>query len=171
MDIGKLKARLTLQSQSFAQRDSNLLLLGWRDPGEKRKGEGARSDQFGDREMVVGGNSSAPRRLLVDRYEVSGGGNAVPGKDRLDTRAVGGFGEADDEDEPADGAVRLGQRRQLKGRKVCEKNMVAFGGRAAKGQDFGDTAELHATECAGDIGKTVVESAVGVMEPVGCGLD
>ena len=84
----------------------------------------------------------------------------------LDAGAVGGFGQADDEDEPADGAVRQGERGQLQAGNAGEESVVAFGGGAAEGEDLVDAAELDAAEGAGDVGEAVVEADVGVMEPV-----
>ncbi len=163
------EARLTIQHQSFAKGGDNLFLLGWSDAGEKWERESAGSDGFGNREMQGRGNAVAPCGLLVDGCEISRSGDPVLSEKRLDAGAVGGLGEADDEDEPADGPIGQGERGQLKGGDADQERVVALGSGATEVENLADAAELNTAQGAGDIGQTVVEADIGVMKPLECG--
>jgi len=102
----------------------------------------------------------------VDGREIWRAGDGVLREERLDAVAIARFGESNDEDEPADRAVRHGERGQLKPGNIREKDMVTLGGGSTEGKNFVDTAELNAAEGAGDVGEAVVESYVGMMQPV-----
>lgn len=140
-----------------------MFLLGWSNTVEKWECKDTRSDGFGDWKGLLRHKAFAPCGLQVDGREIGRSSDAELREKRLDAAAVGGFGEANDEDEPADGAVGHVEWGQLKRRDISQKNVETFGGSAAEGEDFVDAAELDAAEGAGDIGEAVVESDIRMM--------
>ena len=94
----------------------------------------------------------------MDRREVGCGGNSAVSEEGLDAGAVDGFGQADDVNEPADGAVGERQGGKCESGNAGEKDVVAFGGGAAEGKNFVDAAELDAAKGAGDVGEPIVEA-------------
>ena len=114
------------------------------------------------------------RILIVDDDEIALEllGEALSGAFGADVHvavARGLLGQANDVDEPADGAMRERERREFETGdvKISEECIVAFGGGSAKGKYLRDAAQLHPAQGAGDFREAVVVARFGVVEPIG----
>lgn len=99
----------------------------------------------------------------MDGCEIRCRGDALLSHKLLDLGALDGLREPDHEDEPADCAVPQGKGGQLNSGDSSQESSVTLGGRAAQAEDLVDTTQLNAAKSAGDVGKTIVETDLGVM--------
>ena len=144
------------------------MLLHGGDAVEEGQCESAVRDGFGEGQASAGRvGVCSPSRLQMNGGEIAAGGDAPAGEGCADAFAVDVFRQADDVNEPADGAVGEGQWRQFEAGEVGEQGAVSLGCSAAQGEQFVNAGKLNAAQGAGDIGEAVIKAVFGVVEPVG----
>jgi hypothetical protein len=74
----------------------------------------------------------SPGGLQVDGREVTASGDPAAGERGSDAVSVGQFGQANDIDEPADGATREGEAREFETGNGREQFVVTLGGGLAE---------------------------------------
>ena len=115
-EISRELTSILNQDQLF-KRIGDLLLLIRGDPVEERQREGAVSDGFGDGQRKgARAGVVAPCRLQMDGGEIASGGDAAGGEGCTNSIAIDVLREADNVDEPADGAAGKAEGRQPKRR-------------------------------------------------------
>lgn len=155
-------------TQSLCQGAGDFFLLDVGDAREKGQGEGAPGDGFSQRKRDRNGAGMAlPSGLQVYGGEVAASGDAMIGETGAEAIAVGFLRQANDIDEPADGATRERGVGEFEIRDGGEESLVALSGGVTEGENFVDAGELDPAQCAGQLGETVVVAGLGVIQPVG----